>query len=45
MSTTAISSVDDVTGQPTGTTDTPFESTPEGTTGTDAGGSTSGNGG
>jgi hypothetical protein len=44
--TTAVTPVDDVTGMPTGaTTDTPFESTPEGTTGTDAGGTAKGNGG
>ena len=42
--TTSITAVDDVTGQPTGTTDTPFESTPEGTTGTSAGGPASSNG-
>ena len=42
--TTSITAVDDVTGKPAGTTDTPFESTPEGTTGTSAGGPASSNG-
>ncbi|WP_091762351.1 hypothetical protein [Pedococcus cremeus] len=42
--TTSITAVDDVTGEPAGPTDTPFESTPEGTTGTSPGGTTSANG-